>query len=203
MALYDGSNAPTITVEFDTTKLGAFVIGISPIGGTDVLGTGATTWSAIPTTDVRTLSIRRGRTREDQVVNPGALTLVLENRTSTYDPDNTSSIYNWDGYSLLSAGLGVRVSATWSSTTYVLYRGYLEQLDIDESLDPIATFNSQMLWLGLVGRQLPPLLVLILEIQLQLALVAFLIRLAGIPHFAALQAHAQCNQQPLVILLSR
>ena len=150
MALYDGSNAPTITVEFDTTKLGAFVIGISPIGGTDVLSAETTVWSAIPSTDIRTLSIRRGRTREDQAVNPGALSLVLENRTSTYDPDNTSSIYNWDGYSLLSAGLGVRVSATWSSTTYVLYRGYLEQLDVDESLDPIATFQftDALAWIG-------------------------------------------------------
>ena len=150
MALYDGSNAPTITVEFDTTKLGAFVIGISPLGGTDVLSDGTTTWSAIPTSDIRTLSIRRGRSREDQAVQAGSLTLVLENRSSTYDPDNTSSQYNWDGYSLLSAGLGVRVSATWSGTTYVLYRGYLEQLDVDESLDPIATFQftDALAWIG-------------------------------------------------------
>ena len=150
MTLYDGTNAPTITVEFDTTKLGAFVIGISPLGGTDVLSAGTTLWSAIPTTDIRSMGIRRGRTREDQAVNPGTLTLVLENRTSTYDPDNTSSIYNWDGYSLLSAGLGVRVSATWSATTYVIYRGYLEQLDVDESLDPIATFQftDALAWIG-------------------------------------------------------
>ena len=150
MALYDGANAPTITVEFDTTKLGAFVIGISPIGGTDVLRAGTTVWSAIPSTDIRSIAIRRGRTREDQAVNPGALTLVLENRTSTYDPDNTASIYNWDGYSLLSAGLGVRVSATWSGTTYVIYRGYLEQLDVDESLDPVATFQftDALAWIG-------------------------------------------------------
>jgi hypothetical protein len=141
MALYDGSNAPTITVEFDTTKLGAFVLGISLLGGTDVLSAGTTVWSAIPTTDIRTLSIRRGRTREDQAVNPGTLSLVLENRTSNYDPDNTSSSYNWNGYSLLSAGLGVRVSATWSGTTYVIFRGYLEQLDVDQSLDPVATFR--------------------------------------------------------------
>jgi len=150
MPLYDGTNAPTITVEFDTSKLGAFVIGISPIGGTDVLGANGTVWSTIPTTDIRVPSIRRGRTREDQAVQAGTLTLVLENRTSTYDPDNASSIYNWDGYSLLSAGLGVRVSATWSATTYVLYLGYLEQLDIDESLDPIATFQftDAMAWIA-------------------------------------------------------
>lgn len=150
MALYDGANAPTITVEFDTTKLGAFVIGISPLGGSDVLSAGTTVWSAIPTTDIRTLSIRRGRTREDQAVQAGTLTLVLENRTSTYDPDNTSSPYNWDGYSLLSAGLGVRVKATWAGNTYVLYRGYLEQLDVDESLDPVATFQftDALAWIG-------------------------------------------------------
>ena len=150
MALFDGANAPTITVEFDTSVLGAFVLGVSPIGGSDVLSANTTVWSAIPTTDIRSLAIRRGRTREDQVVNPGTLALVLENRTSTYDPDNISSIYNWDGYSILSAGMGVRVSATWASTTYVIYRGYLEQLDVDESLDPTATFQftDALAWLG-------------------------------------------------------
>jgi len=150
MTLYDGSNAPTVTVEFDTSKLGYFVLGVSPIGGTDVLGETTIVWSAIPTTDIRTLSIRRGRTREDQAVNPGVLTLVLENRTSNYDPDNLNSPYTWDGYSLLSAGMGVRVSATWSGTTYVIYRGYLEQLDVDQSLDPIATFQftDALAWIG-------------------------------------------------------
>ena len=142
MALYDGSNAPTITVEFDISKEGNFTLGISPLDGTDVLaaGTGAN-WSAVPSTDIRSISMRRGRTREDQAVQPGTVSLVLENRSGTYDPDNISSIYFWDGYSILSAGLGIRVSATWSGTTYVLYRGYLEQLDVDESLDPIATFQ--------------------------------------------------------------
>ena len=142
MALYDGSNAPTITVEFDISKEGNFTLGISPLDGTDVLaaGTGAN-WSAVPSTDIRSISMRRGRTREDQAVQPGTVSLVLENRSGTYDPDNTSSIYFWDGYSILSAGLGIRVSATWSGTTYVLFRGYLEQLDVDESLDPIATFQ--------------------------------------------------------------
>jgi hypothetical protein len=142
MALYDGSNAPTITVEFDISKEGTFTLGISPLDGLDVLAAGTgSNWSAIPSTDIRSISLRRGRTREDQAVQPGTLSLVLENRSGTYDPDNTSSIYFWDGYSILSAGLGVRVKATWSGTTYVIYRGYLEQLDVDESLDPVAIFQ--------------------------------------------------------------
>lgn len=151
MGLYDGSKAPTITVEFDISKKGFFTLGISPLDGVDVLASGTTTnWSAIPTTDIRSISMRRGRTREDQAVQPGTVSLVLENRSGNYDPDNTSSIYFWDGYSTLSAGLGVRISATWSGTTYVIYRGYLEQLDVDESLDPVATFQftDALAWIG-------------------------------------------------------
>jgi len=150
MALYDGTNAPTITVEFDTSNLGTFTLGVSTLGGTDVLGGGATVWSAIPSTDIRSLSIRRGRTREDQAVNPGTVSLVLENRTSNYDPDNTASSYYWNGYTILTSGLGVRVSATWASTSYVIFRGYLEQLDVDESLDPVATFQftDALAWVG-------------------------------------------------------
>ena len=152
MTLYDGSNAPTITVEFDTSKIGSFVLGISQLGGTDVLTAGGagTTWTAIPTTDIRAIAIRRGRTREDQANQPGSLTLTLDNRSYNYDPDNSASTFIWDGYSILSAGMGVRVSATWSGTTYVIYRGYLEQLDVDESLDPVATFQftDALAWIG-------------------------------------------------------
>lgn len=142
MALYDGSNAPTLTVEFDLSKVGIFTLGISLLGGTDVLGTASSSnWSALPTADIRAISIRRGRTREDQANQPGALSLTLDNRSGNYDPDNLSSTYIWNGYSVLTRGLGVRVSATWSGTTYVIYRGYLEQIAADASLDPTATFQ--------------------------------------------------------------
>ena len=142
MALFDGANAPTITVEFDLGKVGIFTLGISQLGGTDVLGTASSAnWQAVPTTDVRSISIRRGRTREDQANQPGTLALILENRSGNYDPDNPSSSYIWNGYSILTRGLGVRVSATWSGTTYVIYRGYLEQIGVDASLDPVTTFQ--------------------------------------------------------------
>jgi hypothetical protein len=142
MALYDGSNAPTLTVEFDLGKIGVFTLGISLLGGTDLLSASiASNWSAVPTSDIRSVAIRRGRTREDQANQPGSLSLVLDNRSGNYDPDNLSSTYIWNGYSVLTRGLGVRVSATWSGTTYVIYRGYLEQIAIDASLDPITTFQ--------------------------------------------------------------
>jgi hypothetical protein len=142
MAFLDGVNAPTITVDFDLGNFGIFTLGVSLLGGADLLGTSpAPQWSSITTTDIRHIAIRRGRTREDQANQPGALTLTLENYTSQYDPDNTSSAYQWNGYSILTRGMGVRVKATWSGTTYVIYRGYLEQLDTDMSLDPTVTMQ--------------------------------------------------------------
>jgi hypothetical protein len=38
MSLLDGSNAPTISVDFDLGNFGYFTLGISTLGGTDVLG---------------------------------------------------------------------------------------------------------------------------------------------------------------------
>jgi hypothetical protein len=142
MSLLDGTNAPTISVDFDLGNFGYFTLGISSLGGTDVLGSPVTTqWSAIATTDIRKMTIRRGRTREDQANQPGVLTLTLENYQSQYDPDNSSSSYQWNGYSILTKGMGVRVKATWSGTDYIIYRGYLEQLDTDMSLDPVVVMN--------------------------------------------------------------
>jgi hypothetical protein len=156
MALLDGSNAPTITVEFDYGWRGYFTLGISPLGGTDVLGTpSGTNWQAVPTTNVRSIGIRRGRTREDQTNQPGQLTLVLDNRSGNYDPDNTSSTYQWYGYSVLMRGMAVRVSATYASTTYVQYVGYVEHIDVDVSLDPIVTIVATDALAILGARQLP------------------------------------------------
>ena len=142
MSLLDGTNAPTISVDFDLGNFGYFTLGISALGGSDLLGAPASTqWTTITTSDIRKLNIRRGRTREDQANQPGVLSLTLENYTSQYDPDNSSSSYQWNGYSILTRGMGVRVKATWSGTDYVIYRGYLEQLDTDMSLDPVVVMQ--------------------------------------------------------------
>ena len=141
MSLYDGTSAPEITVEIDLGKVGFFTIGTSKLGGSDVLGVMASDWTAIPSADVRSVSIRRGRTREDQAVQPGVLTLTLDNFSGVYDPDNSTSVYNWNGYTLLTAGLPIRVTATYASTPYIIYTGYLENIDSDVSLDPVSVFT--------------------------------------------------------------
>ena len=142
MALLDGTNAPTITVEFDYGWRGYVVLGISLLGGADVWGnvSPGINWQTVASTDIRSISMRRGRTREDQNNQPGQLTLVVDNRSGNYDPDNASSTYQWYGYSTLMRGMAVRVSATYSGTTYVQYVGYIEHIDVDNSLDPIVTF---------------------------------------------------------------
>lgn len=91
MALYDGTNAPLIKVYLDSGNRtsGFFTLSWSQLGGTDVLGqyTPFTILNQFPTTDVKRISIRRGRTREDQQIQPGTLTLTMDNTSGSYDPE--------------------------------------------------------------------------------------------------------------------
>ena len=85
MALYDGTNAPLIKVYLDTGNRtsGLFTLSWSALGGSDVLGsyTPFTTLTQLPTTDAKRITIRRGRTREDQQIQPGTLTLTMDNNS--------------------------------------------------------------------------------------------------------------------------
>lgn len=91
MALYDGTNAPLIKVYLDTGNRtsGLFTLGWSQLGGTDVLATYSpfSILTPFPTTDVKRVNIRRGRTREDQQIQPGTLTLTMDNTSGSYDPE--------------------------------------------------------------------------------------------------------------------
>ena len=95
MSLFDGTNAPIIRVYLDTgnRSSGNFTLGWSQLGGSDVLATYTpfSTLTQFPTTDVKSISIRRGRTREDQAIQPGALTLVMDNTSGSYDPTFSKS----------------------------------------------------------------------------------------------------------------
>ena len=158
MALLDGTNAPTLTLEIDLGNKGTFTFAVSYLAGTDVLGTAASpNWSTVPIADVRSISIRRGRTREDQANQPGTMTVTLDNRSGSYDPDNSGSTYYWNLYSILMAGMNVRLSATYGGTTYVIYRGQVEMIDVDNSLDPTVTFRC-VDYLAFFGRNQYPTL---------------------------------------------
>jgi hypothetical protein len=108
----------------------------------------------IPSTDVRSISIRRGRTREDQTFQPGTMTLELDNWSGAYDPQVLNSTWSFGGYSFFSAGRPMRVTATWSGTEYNLYSGYIEQIDIDQTMDPRVTITCTDLLATLASTSL-------------------------------------------------
>jgi hypothetical protein len=114
MSLYDGTNAPLIKVYLDTGNRtsGLFTLGWSTLAptGTDVLGTYTpfTTLTQMPTTDVKRISIRRGRTREDQQIQPGSLTMTMDNTSGSYDPEFSKS-------ALITAASGNGTTVTYTS----------------------------------------------------------------------------------------
>lgn len=122
-------------------------VGVSSGTGTakqgDVLHTYSplTSLVQIPSTDVRSISIRRGRTREDQAFQPGTMTLTLDNRSGAYDPQTLNATYSSGTYSMFTGGTNMKVTATWSGVEYSLYAGYIEFVEVDQSLDPIVTIT--------------------------------------------------------------
>jgi hypothetical protein len=114
MSLYDGTNAPLIKVYLDTgnRNSGLFTLGWSTLAptGTDVLGsyTPFTTLTQFPTTDVKRISIRRGRTREDQQIQPGSMTFTMDNTSGSYDPEFVKS-------GLVTAASGNGTTVTYTS----------------------------------------------------------------------------------------
>lgn len=95
----------------------------------------------IPTTDVRSIAIRRGRTREDQSFQPGVATVVLDNWSGAYDPQMLNSTYSIAPYSFFSANRPMRITATMSGTEYSIFSGYIEQIEIDQTLNPTITLT--------------------------------------------------------------
>ena len=118
MSAFDGTNGPALKVQFWGTG-GSFV--------------------DVTSTDLRSVDLNRGRTRADQRISAGTMTIVLDNRSGNYDPDNLSGSWVAGGVSLLRAGLRARLVATWSGTGYVLFDGYLETPDADQNFDAFST----------------------------------------------------------------
>jgi hypothetical protein len=152
MPYYNGTNAPTLTVQFNLGNVGIFTLGFSTLSAStgDVLGVTTPSWQTVPIADVRAISTRVGRTRENQKFQAATLSLVVDNWSGNYDPDNTSSPYRRGGYTVLTAGLDIRVLATVSGVNYTIYWGKVEQVENDLSNDPTVTFHAAdvLSWLG-------------------------------------------------------
>lgn len=121
MAQYDGTNAPTIAVQFYKSS----------------------TWTTVTAADVLTINIRRGRSNTFQRDTTGTATVQFNNTSGYYDPDYTGAGSPWvvTGASILRAGLAMRVVATWSSTDYVIYSGYIDTTTVNQGNTPLVTMQ--------------------------------------------------------------
>lgn len=116
MPAFDGTTSPAVSVQF--LKSG--------------------TWTSVTTTDLIKIDIRRGRTRQNERDQCGVSTIVFNNTTGIYDPDNTSGSNPWvvGGVSILRDGLQMRIVATIGGTPYYLYYGFLEETRVDQGEAP-------------------------------------------------------------------
>lgn len=69
----------------------------------------------------RYAKISRGRSKELDKIKSGTLTITLNNKTRLFDPSYTSGTY----YGQLLPNVHIRVTALFNSTTYYLYRGFV------------------------------------------------------------------------------
>lgn len=117
--MYSGTDAPYVDVQF--VKSG--------------------TWTTVTSTDLREISIRRGRQRRDFRFDAGIATIVLDNAAGLYDPDITTGTWVVAGKSILVAGLQARIVATYGATSYVLFAGILESNIVNQGFDVTATLT--------------------------------------------------------------
>lgn len=104
---------------------GVFRIGTSTIGGSDVIagGFGANTFDDI-TTDVKDITIKRGRNDGLGRMQQGRCTIRLNDSTGKYNPENSSS----ELYGKLEAMRPVRLRATYDGTVYTRLFGYVSEI---------------------------------------------------------------------------
>jgi hypothetical protein len=121
MPAFDGTTSPAISVQF--LKSG--------------------TYTSATSTDVIRIDIRRGRTRQDERDQCGVSTIVFNNTSGIYDPDNTSVSSPWvvGGASILRDGLQMRIVATIGGVDYNLYYGFLEATRVDQGEAPGVTMT--------------------------------------------------------------
>ena len=115
---------PTIKVEirfpagpdWGDASLGSFVLGVSGLGDPSATYTNVSS-------DVRSVSINRGKSRELEEFRAGTCRIILSNNSRQYDPTYTSGAHYGD----IKPGRMVRVFATHPTTSveYEIYKGVI------------------------------------------------------------------------------
>lgn len=121
---------PTLEVLFAPSVVGSdfgtrMVLNVGLLD-TGTLGDGALFYDISNYT--RSISTSRGRRRSLDRFATGTATIVLDNRDRRFDPSNTSSPYynSTVGVSGVVPAIPVIVRATWSGTTYTVFRGFID-----------------------------------------------------------------------------
>src|SRR5689334_6052607 len=74
--------------------------------------------------------LQRGRQHELNTIEAGTLNLTLNNQDRRFDPAWSAGPY----YGYLKPGRRLRLKATWTSTTYTLFDGFIERLEPKEDV---------------------------------------------------------------------
>jgi len=98
------------------------------------------------TTYLRAFTTRRGRINEIGEFVSGTMSFSVSNADNRFNPSNTSSPYydSSNARTKIQPLKRVRMSATYDSTTYVIYEGFLQSIPvkfISEGADSIVTFT--------------------------------------------------------------
>lgn len=128
---------PTLEVLFAPSVVGAdagdrFILNVSRLD-TGTLGDGAFFYEI--TEFVRNFNTSRGRRRELERFTTGTAQIVLDNRDRRFDPTNTASpYYNATvGVTGVVPAIPVVIRATWDSTKYSIFRGFIDSWTFDYS----------------------------------------------------------------------
>lgn len=109
---------------------GAFVLGQGQLG-TGTLS--ALAWVDV-TADLRSISTTPSPGGVTDTASPASMTVVLENVTGDYDPENVASPYDID------VGQHVRFRFDWEGAVYPQFYGYIDEITPDYGWDPTVTF---------------------------------------------------------------
>lgn len=121
------TGAPTLTVEFGLNNV----------------------YTTVTASLILQVDIRRGRTYQNDFLQAGTATVVLNNQTGAFDPSNTSSTW----YNTLVEGMQVRI--TGNST--VIYTGYLEDNMVNQGIYPTVSLTF-VDGLAIFGKTIAPAL---------------------------------------------
>lgn len=169
---------PTVRMSFDLDAAGVgdfFTIG-DPVKG--ILGSGGVQLLGDVPVDVseyvRSINIRRGRSKETDKVDAGHCTILLDNRYRTFDPQNTGLFvfdqvdcffddpqWTFDDYGYASpyaVSMVPRKAISIDLEGQMLFTGQMEDFDLDYSLnrDSTCTVKGSDGFTLLSGQQLTP-----------------------------------------------